>query len=196
LCFFLWEYYVVCGVFPIVEDVKTVANPNASTVDRVISGASLATEVLPVGVGDIRDIYRTVRDIAGKKRAVAASERAAKKAFKDVEPENPVFTDNEYHHDKVKDRREGNDARKLKEARKEASDEGREMVDQLKAAGKGGQAGKSGGSGTPHNQAGAELIRRGNLPPDPKDPMGKQVREAQKIEGNRLIKEGDGYSHK
>jgi hypothetical protein len=54
----------------------------------------------------------------------------------------------------------------------------------------GTNAGRSSGHGTPHQRAGAELIREANKLPK-NDPM----REALKIEGNRLIKQGGGINH-
>ncbi|MBL8194619.1 MAG: hypothetical protein JNM06_12565, partial [Blastocatellia bacterium] len=66
------------GFADIAEDIITVVDSNASTTDRVISGLSLATEPLPVGVGDVRDVFRTVRDIAAKRREIKQAANASK----------------------------------------------------------------------------------------------------------------------
>jgi len=66
------------GFADIAEDIITVVDSNASTTDRVISGLSLATEPLPIGVGDVRDIFRTVRDIAAKRREIKQAANASK----------------------------------------------------------------------------------------------------------------------
>lgn len=64
-------------------------------------------------------------------------------------------------------------------------------MERLKRDDKVGQgAGRSGGHGTPHKRAGAELIREANKLPK-NDPM----REALKTEGERLIQQGKGHSH-
>ena len=69
--------------------------------------------------------------------------------------------------------------------REMARQAGSELVKSYKDQGAGTGAGRSGGHGTPFQRAGAELIRQANqLPKD--DPL----RDALKVEGNRLINQG------
>ncbi len=76
--------------------------------------------------------------------------------------------------------------------REQAQARGRELLKQLKREeGVGTGSGRSGGHGTPHKRAGAELIREANRLPK-NDPM----REALKVEGERLIQQGKGHSHR
>ncbi|HEX8200655.1 MAG TPA: RHS repeat-associated core domain-containing protein [Isosphaeraceae bacterium] len=76
--------------------------------------------------------------------------------------------------------------------RDEARRTGRELLKRFKREeGVGQGAGRSGGHGTPHKRAGAELIRRGNQFPR-NDPR----REAYRVEGERLINQGKGHSHR
>ncbi len=77
------------------------------------------------------------------------------------------------------------------EARAEASRRGRELLRELKLTGIGAAAGRSSGHGTPHKQAGAALIREGNTLPAT-DPLS----DALKVEGRRLIDEGNAIDHR
>jgi hypothetical protein len=46
--------------------VSTLTDSNASLTDRVIAGASLASELLPVSVGDVKDVYKLAKKVTGK----------------------------------------------------------------------------------------------------------------------------------
>ncbi|WP_437646447.1 SpvB/TcaC N-terminal domain-containing protein [Sorangium sp. So ce362] len=72
-----------------------------------------------------------------------------------------------------------------------ARQKGREQLEAYKREGLGQSAGRSGGHGTPHKRAGAELIREAN-----KLPKNNPLREALKTEGERLIHQGKGHSHR
>ena len=74
--------------------------------------------------------------------------------------------------------------------REEAAKRGSELVKQFKEQGIGQQAGRSGGHGEPYKRAGAELIRQANSL-SKNDPL----KEALKVEGNRLIQKGKSISH-
>lgn len=62
-----------------IEDARTLANPRASVADRVIAGVSLASELLPVSVGDARDVaqmtHRALK-AAPTRKAIAATSSA------------------------------------------------------------------------------------------------------------------------
>jgi hypothetical protein len=75
-------------------------------------------------------------------------------------------------------------------ARKSAAKLGSELVKKFKVSGVGKAVGRSGGQGEAFKKAGAELIRRANHVAD------KEIKEAMKIEGQRLIDKGKGISHK
>jgi polyhydroxyalkanoate synthesis regulator phasin len=77
------------------------------------------------------------------------------------------------------------------QARSQARLRGQELVDQLVASGTGTGAGRSGGHGTPFTQAGAQLIRDANALKET-DPL----REALKVEGQRLIDRGNAINHR
>jgi RHS repeat-associated protein len=49
----------------VVSDAKTVMNPNASFGERALAAASIASEALPVSVGDAKDIAKGVQRLAG-----------------------------------------------------------------------------------------------------------------------------------
>ncbi|MGK4009233.1 RHS repeat-associated core domain-containing protein [Sorangium sp. So ce1036] len=72
-----------------IQDVKTVVDPNASVVDKLIAGASLASEFLPVSASDLKDVKRAidgadaVRD-ATKKAEKTDAGRAAARAARDT----------------------------------------------------------------------------------------------------------------
>ena len=71
-----------------------------------------------------------------------------------------------------------------------AAQRGSELVKQYKLEGVGKGAGRSGGHGTPHLRAGAQMIREANALPK-NNPM----REALKTEGLRLLNKGKGINH-
>ena len=74
---------------------------------------------------------------------------------------------------------------------KAAQQRGAELVKQYKKEGVGQGAGRSGGHGTPHKRAGAELIREaGRLPKN--DPMRKALQTA----GKRLQQQGKSHNHR
>jgi RHS repeat-associated protein len=77
------------------------------------------------------------------------------------------------------------------EFRQQAQQRGRELLEEAKATGVGGNSGKSGGHGTPYLRAGAELIREAN-----KRPKNCPLKDAMKIEGERLLNQGRGHNHK
>lgn len=68
------------AVAGIVDDVETLADPNESTVNRVIAGASLASEVLPVSIGDARDVYRWAKGGANAADGAVDVGRATQRA--------------------------------------------------------------------------------------------------------------------
>jgi uncharacterized protein RhaS with RHS repeats len=68
-----------------------------------------------------------------------------------------------------------------------AQQRGALLVKELKGGGVGAGS-RSGQHGTPHSQAGAELIREGNR-------MGGQIGESLKAAGLRLIEKGKGINH-
>jgi hypothetical protein len=74
--------------------------------------------------------------------------------------------------------------------REVAARKGSELVKEFKEQGVGQQAGRSGGHGEPYKKAGAELIRQAN-----RLTKNSPLKEALKIEGNRLIKKGKSISH-
>lgn len=78
----------------------------------------------------------------------------------------------------------------LSSARQVAAKLGSELVKEFKTSGVGQAAGRSGGHGAAFRKAGAELIRRANSVAD------KELREAMKIEGQRLLERARGISHK
>ncbi|MEW5980559.1 MAG: RHS repeat-associated core domain-containing protein [Acidobacteriota bacterium] len=67
---------------------------------------------------------------------------------------------------------------------------GAQLVKKFKQEGIGTQVGRSGGHGAAFKRAGAELIRMANQTAD------KELREALKVEGKRLIEKGSSISHK
>ncbi|MEM1389382.1 MAG: RHS repeat-associated core domain-containing protein [Pseudomonadota bacterium] len=75
------------------------------------------------------------------------------------------------------------------EARTIAKKRGAVLLAQFKATGVGANAGRSGGHGKPHKNAGAELIREANKQSCP------TLKAAFKKEGNRLIQQGKSISH-
>jgi RHS repeat-associated protein len=75
-------------------------------------------------------------------------------------------------------------------ARQAAAKLGGELLKKFKLSGVGQAAGRSGGHGDAFKRAGAELIRRANSLAD------KDLKEAMKIEGQRLIEKGKSISHK
>lgn len=72
-----------------------------------------------------------------------------------------------------------------------AGQRGAELVGQFKEEGLGSAVGRSGGHGVPMQRAGAELIREAN-----KLSKNDPLRDALKIEGQRLIARGKGTSHR
>jgi hypothetical protein len=52
-------------VSDLVDNGKTVLDQKASTGDRVIAGLSLASEILPVSVGDATDVYKGGKKLLG-----------------------------------------------------------------------------------------------------------------------------------
>lgn len=58
---------IAATVAGVVEDAKTVCNPKASTFDRVIAGVSLASELLPVSVGDVKDAKKGIEALGDTK---------------------------------------------------------------------------------------------------------------------------------
>lgn len=78
----------------------------------------------------------------------------------------------------------------LSVARKGAAKLGSELVKKFKVSGVGKAVGRSGGQGEAFKKAGAELIRRANHVAD------REIKEAMKIEGQRLIDKGKSISHK
>ncbi|TAK52435.1 MAG: RHS repeat-associated core domain-containing protein, partial [Gammaproteobacteria bacterium] len=67
----------------LVDDARTLANPEASAGTRVLAGLSIASEALPVSVGDFKDAARGVR-------AIAESGADAARSAKPLLGRNPV----------------------------------------------------------------------------------------------------------
>ncbi|TAK37829.1 MAG: hypothetical protein EPO30_07900 [Lysobacteraceae bacterium] len=47
----------------VVGDAKTVMNPNASLGERLLAGASLASEAAPISIGDVKDAAKGTKAI-------------------------------------------------------------------------------------------------------------------------------------
>lgn len=57
----------VDAVSDVVDNVSTLTDSNASITDRVVAGLSLASEFLPVSVGDVKDVSKMVNATVQKK---------------------------------------------------------------------------------------------------------------------------------
>jgi RHS repeat-associated protein len=66
------------AVSDIIDDVATVANSSASLLDRVVSGLSLASELLPISAGDVKDLYKGGKKLLGVVDGVGDVKKAAK----------------------------------------------------------------------------------------------------------------------
>jgi RHS repeat-associated protein len=62
------------------DNAATVFDSNASVLDRVVAGASIASELLPVSIGDAKDAYRGARWAVNKIDDAGDAARAAHKA--------------------------------------------------------------------------------------------------------------------
>ena len=63
-----------------IQDARTLVNPSASTAERVLAGVSLASEILPVSIGDARDVANLTQralKAAPKRKAIAATSSAS-----------------------------------------------------------------------------------------------------------------------
>lgn len=56
------------AVSDIMDDATTVVDGNASTIDRIGAGVSLASELLPVSVGDVKGIGDFVKSVNGNSK--------------------------------------------------------------------------------------------------------------------------------
>ncbi len=63
-----------------IEDAKTLVDPNASTASRVVAGLSLASEIAPVSVDDIRSLAKLAGGTSSALKAVKQAAGSAQKA--------------------------------------------------------------------------------------------------------------------
>ena len=49
---------------------------NASTIDRIGAGVSLASELLPVSVGDVKDVVKIVKNVHGNSKLSTKAQHA------------------------------------------------------------------------------------------------------------------------
>ena len=64
------------AVSDITDNVNTLFDGNASTMDKVVAGASLASEFLPVSAGDIKDAGKVVKAVHGNSKANTKAQHA------------------------------------------------------------------------------------------------------------------------
>ena len=67
-------YYDI--VSDITENANTLLNDEASTEEKVIAGASLASEFLPVSIGDVKDGVKIVKAVHGNSKASTRTQHA------------------------------------------------------------------------------------------------------------------------
>ena len=67
-------YYDI--VSDITENANTLLNDEASTEEKVIAGASLASEFLPVSIGDVKDGVKIVKAVHGNSKASTRAQHA------------------------------------------------------------------------------------------------------------------------
>ncbi|WP_437778352.1 RHS repeat domain-containing protein [Sorangium sp. So ce1097] len=94
-----------------VQDAKTIIDPNASLTDKLIAGASLASEFLPVSASDLKDVKRAIDGADAVRDAAKKVEKAdggldAARAARDARaaelgplrpPERPATVTGGYH---------------------------------------------------------------------------------------------------
>ena len=56
------------AVSDIKENATTVVDDNASTIDRIGAGVSLASELLPISVGDVKDVVKILKNVHGNSK--------------------------------------------------------------------------------------------------------------------------------
>ena len=64
------------AVSDITDNVNTLFDGNASTMDKVAAGASLASELLPVSAGDIKDAGKVIKAVHGNSKASTKAQHA------------------------------------------------------------------------------------------------------------------------
>lgn len=60
---------VAAATAGLASDAKTVMNPKATVGERVLAGASIASEALPVSVGDVKDVAKGIKIASESKEA-------------------------------------------------------------------------------------------------------------------------------
>ena len=68
----------------VVSDFKTIADPTASTGDKVLAAASMLSEALPVSIGDAKDVKRALDKIP------SLSDKAVNKAVREGDRKSVV----------------------------------------------------------------------------------------------------------
>lgn len=64
------------AVSDIKENANTVVDGNASTIDRIGAGVSLASELLPISFGDVKDVVKIVKNVHGNSKLSTKAQHA------------------------------------------------------------------------------------------------------------------------